>query len=237
MSDNEYRQRTLINTNEIYMLTEKNLLKNGSDAIQAFYDQANKPNFKTSWRQVSNRGVLVPIRFRLNGIKHLLGYSQEECCTWPIVSTGVQSIRRIADDLKAAYSETRRTDTVFDLKTEVAPFRFHFKWKDQYVEKASVSAFHKIIQNFFPDMKMSAEQENNICKAFYLKLPLKNMFGIRFMTATKEYLKVKKRDTMQAIFMRLSDHLAAARTCVNDAADMGNSEFEWITPDVALLHS
>ena len=51
------------------------------------------------------------------------------------------------------------------------------------------------------------------------------------MTATKEYLKVKKRDTMQALFMRLSDHLAEARKCVNDAADMGNSEFEWITPD------
>ena len=80
-------------------------------------------------------------------------------------------------------------------------------------------------------MKIPPEKENEICKAFYKKLPQKNMFGIRFMEATKEYLKTKKRDTIQAMFMRLSDHLSAARTCVMDAADMGNSKYKWTTPD------
>ena len=76
LSDENYQQqRTLINMNEVFMLNAEKLLTDGPATIQAFHDQANLPNFKTHWKQIITESALVPIRFRLNGMKAVLGYT------------------------------------------------------------------------------------------------------------------------------------------------------------------
>ena len=41
---------------------------------------------------------------------------------------------------------------------------------------------------------------------------------MKFLEATKTSIKKTKRDTIQDMYMRLSDHLNIAHQCVNDAA-------------------
>ena len=58
------------------MLNAEKLLTLGPATIQAFHNQANLPTFSTHRKQIITENSLVPIRFRLNGMKAVLGYTQ-----------------------------------------------------------------------------------------------------------------------------------------------------------------
>ena len=47
---------------------------------------------------------------------------------------------------------------------------------------------------------------------------------------TKNALKGKKKDTIQGMYMRLSDYLAASRQILNEAYELGNNKHKWQTP-------
>ena len=199
LSDENYQQqRTLINMNEVFMLNAEKLLTDGPATIQAFHDQANLPNFKTHWKQIITENALVPIRFRLNGMKAVLGYTQPECSTWPVIRGVTLSIRQIAKDLTACFSQaTRTSSTTYDCNEKIRAYKFAYDFADAYVEEASITRFEEIISLYYPDRTdLTPERENKICKAFYKKLPAENALGMKFLEATKTSIKKTKRDTI-----------------------------------------
>ena len=104
-------------------------------------------------------------------------------------------------------------------------------WKRNQSKKKKNLNFHKIIETYYPDGNdLTPAREVEICKAFYKKLSTSDAFGVKFAQITKDALKGKKKDTILGMYMRLSDHLAASRQFVNDAQDLGNSEYTWSTP-------
>ena len=234
LSDENYQQqRTLINMNEVFMLNAEKLLTDGPATIQVFHDQANLPNFKTHWKQIITENALVPIRFRLNEMKAVLGYTQPECSTWPVIRGVTLSIRQIAKDLTACFSQaTRTSNTTYDYNEKIRAYKFAYDFADAYVEEASITRFEEIISLYYPDRTdLTPERENEICKAFYKKLPAENALGMKSLETTKTSIKKTKRDTIQDMYMRLSDHLNIARQCVNNAVELGNSRYRWTTPD------
>ena len=189
-------------------------MTDGPATIQAFHDQANLPNFKTHWKQIITENALVPIRFRLNGMKAVLGYTQPECSTWPVIRGATLSIRQIAKDLTSCFSQaTRTSNTTYDCNEKIKAYKFAYDFADAYVEEASITRFEEIISLYYPDRTdLTAERENEIYKAFYKKLPAGNALGMKFLEATKTSIKKTKRDTIQDMYMRLSDHLNASTT-------------------------
>ena len=169
LSDENYQQQcTLINMNEVFMLNAEKLLIDGPATIQAFHDQANLPNFKTHWKQIITKNALVPIRFRLNGMKAVLGYTQFECSTWPAIRGVTLSIRQIAKDFTACFSQaTRTSNTTYDCNEKIRAYKFAYDFADAYVEEASITRFEEIITLYYPDRSdLTPERENKICKAF-----------------------------------------------------------------------
>ena len=67
--------------------------------------------------------------------------------------------------------------------------------------------------------------QNDICKAFYKKLPMNNKFTDNFMAKTKRKTKKTGKDTIFKMLMRLVVMLGEARQMIKDAEDMGGLEF------------
>ena len=154
---------------------------------------------------IITENALVPIRFRLNGMKAVLGYTQPECSTWPVIRGVTLSIRQIAEDLTACFSQaTRTSNTTYDCNEKIRAYKFAYDFADAYVEEASITRFEEIISLYYPDRTdLTPERENEICKAFYKKLPAENAVGMKFLEATKTAIKKTKRDTIQDMYMRL----------------------------------
>ena len=226
------KQQTLINMNEVYRLTDEKLETDSRAAVRAFHDQAHLPNFECKWDQIITKNCLVRLRFRINTKKKILGYTQEQVQSWPTIGRKVLSIREISRDLDMCYSDaSRSSNTVYDLNEVIRNYSFSYDYQDPSVEEKSISDFMKIVETYHPDgADLTAVRENEICKAFYKKLSDKDAFGIKFHEATKIALKGKKKDTIAAMYMRLSDHLSTSRQCVNDAFDLGNNKHKWSTP-------
>ena len=233
LTDEKYpTQRTLINMNEVYLLTREKLEENGPVAVRAFHIQAHLPNFSTRWEQIIAKDCLVSLRFRINSKKDILGYTQEECSSWPVINGTTLTIRKISKDLTTCYSSATRTSNVsYDVNEMIRKYTFSYDYKNPAVEEKSISNFHKIIETYYPDgTDLTPAREVEICKAFYKKLSTSDAFGLKFGQMTKDALKGKKKDTILGMYMRLSDHLAQSRQIVNDAQELGNSEYAWTTP-------
>ena len=168
----------------------------------------------------------------MNTKRLILGYTQEDCGTWPVNNGTTLSIRKISKDLTTCYSiATRSSNTTYDLNEVIRTYVFRYDYENPAVEEKSISTFNKIIETYHPDKAdLSPERENKICMAFYKKLSTTDAFGIKFHEMTRVALKGKKKDTLQDMYMRLSDHLAASRQIVNDAYELGNNNHKWETP-------
>ena len=179
--------------NEVYMLTDEKQEENGPAAIRAFHNQAHLPNFSINWRRIITKDCLVPLRFRINGKKLTLGYTQEECTSWPVISGRTLTVREISKDLDTCYSEaTRSSNTIYDVNEVIRNYVFSYDYQNPAVEEKSISNFNKIIETYHPEgVDLTPNRENEICKAFYKKLSDKDAFGIKFHDMTKEALKGK----------------------------------------------
>ena len=101
---------------------------------------------------IITENALVPIRFRLNGMKAVLGYTQPECSTWPVIRGVTLSIRQIAEDLTACFSQaTRTSNTTYDCNEKIRAYKFAYDFADAYVEEASITRFEEIISLYYPD--------------------------------------------------------------------------------------
>ena len=67
--------------------------------------------------------------------------------------------------------------------------------------------------------------QNDICKAFYKKLPKNNKFTDSFMAKTKRKTKETGKDTISKMRTRLVVMLGEARQMIKDAEDMGGLDF------------
>ena len=64
--------------------------------------------------------------------------------------------------------------------------KFRISWKDPSVEDRALSEFRDILLGFWTSYdNIDADMQNDICKAFYKKLPKNNKFTDNFMAKTK----------------------------------------------------
>jgi hypothetical protein len=222
---------SLINMNQVFLLTDKAIKKDSASAASSFFTQAHTPNFRTDWRQIITEEALVLIRFRLCKFTESLGYTDDDCDTWPVVDGQTLTLRKIAMDLRNIYADSKRSESTFDLDAKVKAYRFRMSWSDQNIEDQSFSEFHELITNFYTDLTdMTPTHEHELCKAFYKKLPEGNKFTENFNNATKTETANKKKDTIKAMYKRLGRCLRDGRRTVEDADKMGGKNYTFITP-------
>ena len=71
-------------------------------------------------------------------MKVVLGYTQLECSTWPVIRGVTFSIRQIAKDLTACFSKaTRTSNTTYDCNEKIRAYKFAYDFADAYVEEVS----------------------------------------------------------------------------------------------------
>lgn len=104
--------------------------------------------------------------------------------------------------------------------------KFRISWKDPSVEDRALSEFRDILLGFWTSYDaIDADMQNDICKAFYKKLPKNNEFTDNFMAKTKRKTKKPGKDTIFKMLTRLVVMLGEARQMIKDAEDMGGLDF------------
>ena len=104
--------------------------------------------------------------------------------------------------------------------------KFRISWKDPSVEDRALSEFRDILLGFWTSYDaIDADMQNDICKAFYKKLPKNNKFTDNFMAKTKRKTKKTGNDTIFKMLTRLVFMLGEAHQMIKDAEEMGGLDF------------
>ena len=219
-------QTSIINMKEAYYLRRQNLLSDADKAARAFYEQAYRPGMETRWDMLIEADAVQTIRDQLLRCRSETGYSVKTSLGWPKIDGKWLTLKQIANDLKKIFYNNKRTTSHFDFEMKLKNCPFKISWRDPSVEDEALAEFRDIILGFWTSYdNIDADIQNDICKAFYKKLPKNNKFTDNFMAKTKQKTKGTKKDTIVKMLTRLVVMLGEARQMIKDAEDMGGLDF------------